>query len=189
MTAEKTAAVGAGVIVMALISLLGSTQFLEFARWIVGELRIFWELPLFGAVVIATLIGAVAPAWLPHMLPDSWPRPLTLRVTRLLASGIALVMVASQYRSLVGLQYACFAATGAYVLWTVGSNYVYQKFPALQPGSLRACQQAGYSHGRQDALREIAAVLDREPVDVDALRARVRGELATRPEVIERQVA
>lgn len=181
MTAEKTAAVGAGVIVMALISLLGSTQFLEFARWLVGELRIFWQLPLFGAVVTATLIGAVAPAWLPYMLPDSWPRPMTLRVTRLLASGIALVMVASQYRSMVGLQYACFAATGAYVLWTVGSNYLYQRFPSLQPGSLKACQQEGYTSGRCDALRDVVAVLEREPVDVDALRARLRQELASRP--------
>ncbi|MEN1941025.1 hypothetical protein WCE39_08020 [Luteimonas sp. MJ174] len=189
MTAQKTAAVGAGVIVMALISLLGSTQFLEFSRWVVGELRIFWQLPLFGAVVVATMVGAVAPAWLPHLLPDSWPRPLTLRVTRLLASGIALVMVASQYRSLVGLQYACFAATGAYVLWTIGSNCIYQRFPDLQPASLRPCQQLGYTSGRLDALREVVAVLEREPVDVDAVRMRLRQELAAPHAKPDRQAA
>lgn len=172
-------AIGWGAIALALITLMGSAQFLNFARWAMGELKLVAGLPLASAVVIATVVGAVMSAFLPHVLPEQWARGRTLRVTRLLASGTAFVMVAAQYPSPIGFQYAAFAAAGAFVVWTVGSNIVYSRFPRLVPESLKGSCPDAYTKGRVDALREVELALDSG--EGDALRERIRAELSTAP--------
>jgi hypothetical protein len=183
VSSEKKAA-SLGAVTLAVLALIGSSQFLEFARWATGEVRVFWQLPLFGAVVVATFVGAVTPAWLPYYLPDTWSRRTTLRVTRLLASGIAFVMVAGQYRSAIGVQYACFAASGAYVAWTVCSNAVYQRWPHLQPPSLvdedvfcSRVRANAERDGRRRALTDVLGWAVQAGEDHTEVARRARAEL------------
>lgn len=126
--------------VLAVLTLLLASQSLPVIQFLVGELKVFAALPLFAPIVIAAIVGAIAPAWLPHMLPASWPPHRTKRVTRLLACGIAFVMVIWRYPSAIGFQYGLFAASMAYVVWTMLSGYVYRKMPHLTPPSLEPAE-------------------------------------------------
>lgn len=122
--------------VLAVLALVMGSQSLPFLQWVFGEFKVMAGLPLFAPVTIAVVVGAAAPAWLPHVLPATWPAHRTKRVTRLLGFGIAFVMVAARYPSAIGLQYGLFAGTGAYVLWTMVSSFVYRTLPQTKPKSL-----------------------------------------------------
>lgn len=137
MTTQQKVGAGAGAILLAVLSLVLSSQALPFFQWMWAELKLLAALPLFAPTVIASIVGGVAPAWLPHILPRCWPAHRTMRVTRLLGFGIAFVMVACRYPSAVGIQYGLFAGTGAYVVWTVGSGLFYRMRPHAQPESLK----------------------------------------------------
>lgn len=132
---QKTGTALAGV--MAVLTLLLASQNLPMAQFLFGEIRTFASLPLFGPVVIAALFGAVAPAWLPHIVPASWERHTTKRVTRMLGFGSAFVMVFWRYPSAIGAQYGLFAGTLAYVLYTMGSSLFYRHFPKAEPPSMK----------------------------------------------------
>lgn len=134
--AQKAVGAGALATVLAVLTLLLSSQSLPVIQFLFGELRAFAALPLFGPVTIAMVVGAVAPGWLPHFLPDCWPAHRTKRVTRLLGFGIAFVMVVCRYPSLIGLQYGLFAGSGAYMLWTMLASFIYRTAPHVQPPSL-----------------------------------------------------
>jgi hypothetical protein len=132
---QKTGTALAGVI--AVLTLLLASQSLPVLQFIFGELRTFANLPLFGPVVVAALVGAVAPSWLPHLVPSSWERHTTKRVTRLLGSSIAFLMVFWRYPNAIGAQYGLFAGTMAYVLYTMGSSLFYRHFPQAEPESMK----------------------------------------------------
>ena len=164
--AGKKVAAGAGglAVALALGTLLVSTQGLAFLQWAFGEVKIITGLPLFMPVTQAMVIGAIAPAWLPHLLPGSWPRAQTLRVTRLLGFAIAFVLVAARYPSAVGVQYGLFAGSGAYMLWTIGTNFLYRWVPGLKPTSLvdedafcETVRQRALAAGRRATLVEVKA--------------------------------
>lgn len=121
----------------AVLTLILASQSLPAIQFLFGELRTFANLPLFGPVVVAAFVGAVAPAWLPYLVPSSWERHTTKRVTRLLGSSIAFVMVFWRYPSAVGAQYGLFAGTMAYVLYTMGSSLFYRHFPQAEPESMK----------------------------------------------------
>lgn len=137
MTAGQKTGAGIGVTVLAVLTLVLSSQSLPVIQWLFGEAKTLFGLPLFAPTTIAMLVGAGAPAWLPHVLPAQWPAHRTMRVTRLLGFGIAFVMVFSRYPSALGAQYGLFAGTGAYALWTMGSSFVYRMRPHMQPPSLK----------------------------------------------------
>ncbi|MCD9096178.1 hypothetical protein [Luteimonas fraxinea] len=137
MTAQQKVGAGAGAILLAILTLVLSSQSLPFMQWMWAEVKLIWALPLFAPTVFAILVGAGAPAWLPHALPPCWPAHRTMRVTRLLGFAIAFLMVVSRYRSAVGIQYGLFAGTGAYVVWTIGSGLFYRMRPHAQPESLK----------------------------------------------------
>lgn len=164
-TAKKVAAGAGGLaVVMALGTLLVSTQGLAFLQWAFGEFRVVAGLPLFAPVTMAMTVGAIAPAWLPHVLPPSWPRAATLRVTRLLGFGIAFLMVAARYPSAIGVQYGLFAGSGSYMLWTIGQNLLYRWMPHLKPAALvdedafcETVRRAALDEGRRGALVQVRA--------------------------------
>lgn len=128
-----TALAGVG----AVLAILLASQSLPAVQFLFGEIRTFASLPLFGPVVVAALVGAVAPAWLPYLVPTNWARHTTKRVTRLLGCSIAFVMVISRYPNAVGAQYGLFAGTMAYVLYTMGSSLFYRHFPKAEPESMK----------------------------------------------------
>lgn len=132
---KTTATVGVGLI--AVLTLLLSSQSLPVLEFLFGQIRVLAGLPLFGPVVIAAAVGAIAPAWLPHALPASWERHTTKRVTRLMAVSIAFLMVFWRYPNAVGAMYGLFAGSLAYVLYTMGSSLFYRHFPDAEPCSLR----------------------------------------------------
>lgn len=183
MNSPGKAAAGAfGAGLLAVIGALTTPQGLAFAQWALEELKGFVTLPLFQPVALAIFVGAAVPAWLPHFLPAAWPRAQTLRVTRLLASAVAFAMVALQYPKPIGLQYALFAATGAYALWTVGQNFIYRWFPSIKPPSLidedvhcATVRRNALVEGRRTALHEVRAWSD------------AAGEQATRTAQLVRQ--
>ena len=161
-TGTKVAGVGVGL--MAILTLLVSTQGLQFVQWVFGELKVVAGLPLFVPVTLAMIVGAIAPAWVPHLLPPSWPRAATLRVTRLLGFGIAFVMLVARYPSAIGVQYGLFAGSGSYMLWTVGQNLLYRWMPHLKPPALvdedsfcETVRKRALVDGRRAALIEIKA--------------------------------
>lgn len=122
--------------ILAILTLLLGTQSLIFFQWLFGEFHVLFGLPLFEPVLLAVIVGAIVPAWLPHALPQNWPAYRTKRVTRLLGFWVAFFMVVIPYRSMVGVQYGLFAGTGSYALWTAISNMVYRHFPQTKPDSL-----------------------------------------------------
>lgn len=128
---------GAGVTVMALMTLVLSAQGLPALQYIFGEIKLLAELPLFDDVLIAILLGTFAPAWMPYALPASWPRHVTKRVTRLMACSIAFLAVFGLFPSLRGAQYGAFAATSSYMLWTVLATWVYRVAPDLEPPAMK----------------------------------------------------
>lgn len=137
MTSGQKTGAGIGVTALAILTLVLSSQSLPVIQWAIAEVKLLFALPLFAPTLIAMLVGAGAPAWLPHVLPSCWPAHRTMRVTRLLGFGIAFVMVFSRYPSAIGAQYGLFAGTGAYVLWTMGSGFYYRMRPQAQPDSLK----------------------------------------------------
>ncbi|HEY1034620.1 MAG TPA: hypothetical protein VGE09_06535 [Pseudoxanthomonas sp.] len=142
MTEKKaTATLGAGF--LAVLTLLLTTQGLEFMRWGMVEFKVMFGLPMFMPLTVAVVTGAFAPAWLPHALPESWPPNRTKRVTRLLGFCIAFGMIVVRYPHVVGVQYGLFAGTGAYMLWTVGSGLVYARWPKAKPSSLEPPRDDG----------------------------------------------
>lgn len=143
MTTGQKASAGIGVTVLAVLTLVLSSQSLPVIQWMFAEIKLLFALPLFAPTVIAMLVGAGAPAWLPHVLPACWPAHRTMRVTRLLGFGIAFVMVFSRYQSAIGAQYGLFAGTGAYVLWTMASGFYYRMRPHSQPESLKDVDSGG----------------------------------------------
>ncbi len=186
-SSETRAAAGIGAIGLAVITLLGSAQFLDFMRWVLGELKVVAALPLFWAVAVAVFVGATVPAVLPYFLPNTWPRACTMRVTRGLASGTAGVMIVSQYPSAVGVQYALFAASGSYVLWTIASNFVYSRWPHLKPPSLvdedvfcERVRMLALVEGRRAALRDVARWGDEFGEQGTRVATAARDELADR---------
>ena len=161
-TGTKVAGVGVGL--MAIMTLLVSTQGLQFLQWAFGELKVVAGLPLFVPVTLAMIVGAIAPAWVPHLLPPSWPRAATLRVTRLLGFGIAFVMLVARYPSAIGVQYGLFAGSGSYMLWTVGQNLLYRWVPGLKPLALidedsfcETVRKRALEEGRRGALAQVRA--------------------------------
>lgn len=162
--AGKRTAAGLGVGVMAVLTLMVSTQGLAFLKWVFGEFKVIAGLPLFMPVTVAMVVGAIAPAWVPHLLPPTWPRAATLRVTRLLGFAIAFLMLAYRYPSAIGVQYGLFAGSGSYMLWTVGQNLLYRWFPHLKPPALvdedafcEKVRQQAYADGRRGALAQVRA--------------------------------
>lgn len=143
MTTPQKVGAGAGATVLAILALVLSSQALPFFQWIFGEFKVLAGLPLFMPTTIAMLVGAGAPAWLPHVLPPCWPAHRTMRVTRLLGFGIAFVMVFCRYPSAIGFQYGLFAGTGAYVLWTMAAGFYYRVRPQAQPESLKGDDSNG----------------------------------------------
>lgn len=137
MTAQQKVGAGAGAILLAILTLVLSSQSLPFFQWVWTELKVLAALPLFAATVIAAIVGGFAPAWLPHTLPECWPAERTMRVTRLLGFGIASLMVVCRYPSAIGIQYGLFAGTGAYVVWTIASGAFYRMRPNAKPESLK----------------------------------------------------
>ena len=141
MSEEKTArSIGIGL--MAALTLIISAQGLSFLQWLVGEFKVLAGLPLFLPLTIAVVVGAVAPAWLPHVLPQKWPPNRTKRITRLMSFMIAFAMVTWRYPSALGMQYGLFAGTGAYMLWTVVSGFIYERWPNAKPPSLEPPRDA-----------------------------------------------
>lgn len=138
---KATATLGAAI--LAVLTLFVSTQGLEFARWALGEFKVVFGLPMFVPLTTAVIVGAGAPAWLPYMLPESWPPNRTKRVTRLLGFCIAFGMVVVRYPSPAGLQFGLFAGTGAYMVWTVVSGFIYQRWPKAKPSSLEPPRNDG----------------------------------------------
>lgn len=138
MTTGQKVGAGALATVLAVLTLVLSSQSLPVIQFLFGELRTFAALPMFGPVMVAALVGTVAPFWLPHVLPACWPAHRTLRVTRLLGFGIAFVMVAARYPSAIGVQYGLFAGSAAYMGYTMASAGLYRllghKPPSLQGG-------------------------------------------------------
>lgn len=132
---QKTGTALAGL--MAVLTLLLASQSLPVMQFLFGELRTFANLPLFGPVVVAALVGAVAPAWLPYLVPPSWERHVTKRVTRLLGFAISFGMVFWRYPNAIGAQYGLFAGSMAYMLWTMGSSLFYRHFPQAEPPSMK----------------------------------------------------
>lgn len=128
-----TALAGVG----AVLTLLLASQSLPVLQFLLGELRLFASLPLFGPVVVAAVVGAVAPSWLPYLVPPAWERHTTKRVTRLLGFCIAFAMVICRYPNAVGAQYGLFAGTMSYVLYTMGSSMFYRHFPKAEPESMK----------------------------------------------------
>lgn len=122
---------------MAVMTLVMASQSQPALQFIFGEFRTFASLPLFGPVAVAAIVGAVAPAWMPHLVPAKWERHATKRVTRLLGFSVAFVMVYSRYPSAIGAQYGLFAGTAAYVLYTIGSSLFYRHFPDIEPKSMK----------------------------------------------------
>lgn len=160
-TSGKVAGVGVGL--MAVLTLLVSTQGLAFLQWALGEFKIIAGLPLFMPVTLAMIVGAIAPAWLPHVLPPTWPRAATMRVTRLLGFGIAFLMVAARYPSAIGVQYGLFAGSGSFMLWTIGQNWLYRRMPHLKPAALvdedvfcETVRRAALAEGRRNTLVEVS---------------------------------
>lgn len=143
MTAQQKVGAGALATVLAILTLVLSSQALPFFQWIWTELKVLAALPLFAPTVVAILVGAGAPAWLPHVLPPCWPAHRTMRVTRLLGFGIAFLMVVCRYPSAIGIQYGLFAGTGAYVVWTIASGVFYRMRPHAQPESLKDVDSGG----------------------------------------------
>lgn len=143
MTTPQKVGAGAGATILAILALVLSSQALPFFQWVFGEVKVMAGLPLFMPTAIAVFVGAVAGAWLPGFLPATWPAERTTRVTRLLASGVAFLMVACRYPSAIGVQYGLFAASGAYVLWTMASGYYYRMRPQAQPESLKGGNSDG----------------------------------------------
>jgi hypothetical protein len=127
---------------MAVLTLFISAQGLSFLQWLVGEFKNLAGLPLFLPLAIAVVVGAAAPAWLPHALPQTWSPNRTKRITRMLSFMIAFAMIATRYRSIVGVQYGLFAGTGAYMLWTVASGFIYERWPNAKPPSLEPPRDA-----------------------------------------------
>lgn len=140
-TGQKTGTALAGV--MAVLTLLMASQSLPVMQFLFGEVRTFASLPLFGPVAVAAIVGAVAPAWLPHLVPARWERHATKRVTRLLGFSVAFVMVFSRYPNAIGAQYGLFAGTAAYVLYTMGSSLFYRHFPKAEPPSMKPDDSPG----------------------------------------------
>lgn len=143
MTTQQKVGAGAGAVLLAILTLVLSSQSLPFFQWVLAELKVLAGLPLFASTVIASIVGGVAPAWLPHALPRSWPSHRTMRVTRLLGFGIASLMVICRYPGAIGVQYGLFAGTGAYVVWTIASGLFYRLRPQAQPESLKGDDRGG----------------------------------------------
>jgi len=99
MTTGQKAGAGIGVTVLAILTLVLSSQALPFFQWAWGELKLLAALPLFGPTLVASIVGGIAPAWLPHFLPHR-----TMRATRLLGFGGAFLMVTWRYPSAIGIQ-------------------------------------------------------------------------------------
>jgi hypothetical protein len=137
MTSEQKIGAGTLATVLAILTLVLSSQSLPVIQWAFGEFKAFAGLPLFAPVTMAVIVGAIAPAWLPHVLPACWPEHRTKRVTRLLGFGIAFLMVVGQYRSAIGAQYGLFAGSGAYMLWTMLASFVYRVVPQAKPPSMK----------------------------------------------------
>lgn len=136
VTTQQKLGAGALATVLAVLTLVLSSQSLPVIQFMFGELRVFAGLPLFGPVLVAAAVGTVAPFWLPHLLPASWPAHRTLRVTRLLGFCIALGMVAVRYPSAIGVQYGLFAGSLAYMGYTMASACLYRRL-GHKPCSLR----------------------------------------------------
>ncbi len=129
--------VGFGATVLAVLGLLLGAQALPAVKFIFGEFRAFVSLPLFDDVAIAVFVGAALPAWLPYILPPSWPAHQTRRVTCFLSFGIAFLTVVLTYRNLIGLQYGMFAGSGAVMVYLLGSDWYYSRNPRKAPASLQ----------------------------------------------------
>lgn len=142
MTTGQKVGAGALATVLAVMTLVLSSQSLPVMQFLFGELRTFAGLPMFGPTVVAALVGTIAPFWLPHLLPGSWPPNKTLRVTRLLGFGISMVMVAARYPSAIGVQYGLFAGSLAYMGYTMASTFVYQCI-GRKPASLQGSPEDG----------------------------------------------
>ncbi len=140
---ESKATATLGATFLAVFTLIIGSQGLEFLRWAMGEFKVLAGLPMFVPLTVAVVTGAIAPAWLPHMLPESWPPNRTKRVTRLLGFCIAFTMIVVGYPSVAGVQFGLFAGTGAYMLWTVVSGFVYQRWPKAKPSSLEPPRDDG----------------------------------------------
>ena len=132
-TSEKVGA-GALATVLAVLTLVMSSQSLPVLQFFFGEIRTFAGLPLFAPVLMAALVGTIVPFWLPHLLPATWPSHKTLRVTRLLGFCTALAMVASRYPSAIGVQYGLFAGSLAYMGYSMASALLYRH--VRKPASL-----------------------------------------------------
>ncbi|MEF3081879.1 hypothetical protein V3391_06585 [Luteimonas sp. SMYT11W] len=143
MTTQQKVGAGAGAILLAILTLVLSSQSLPFFQWVWAELKVLGALPLFAPTLMASIVGGFAPAWLPHFLPPHWPAHRTMRVTRLLGFGIASLMVICRYPSAIGIQYGLFAGTGAYVVWTIASGLFYRMRPNAQPESLKSDDSGG----------------------------------------------
>ena len=83
-------------------TMLGA-QALPAVKFIFGEFHAFVSLPLFDDVAIAVFVGAALPAWLPYILPPSWPAHQTRRVTCFLSFGIAFLTVVLVLLRIFGL--------------------------------------------------------------------------------------
>lgn len=132
---QKTGTALAGV--LAVMTLLLASQSLPVMQFLFGQVRTFASLPLFGPVTVAVLVGAIAPAWLPHVLPSSWPVHKVKRITRLSGFTIGFLVVFWRYPNAVGFQYGLFAGSGAYMVWTVVSGFVYRHAPKVEPPSMK----------------------------------------------------
>lgn len=129
--------VSAGATMLAVLGLLLGSQALPAVKFLFGEFRAFASLPLFDDVAIAVFVGAVTPAWLPYVLPRSWPAHQTRRVTCLLGFGVSFLGVVVTYPSLIGLQYGMFSGSGAVMLYLLGSDWYYSRYPDKAPASLQ----------------------------------------------------
>ena len=150
--------------VLAILTLLLSTQGLGFLQWAQDALLAVIMLPMFIPVSMAVFVGAAMSSALPHFAPDSWSRRRTMAWTRVIAGFSAFFMVAFRHPTPIGIQYGIFAASGAYMVWTIAQNSLYEKYPDLRPHSLdedpcedacltarREGWDAGYAYGRAHA--------------------------------------
>lgn len=137
MTTGQRVGAGALATVLAVLTLLLSSQSLPVMQFLFGEFRAFASLPLFDDVAIAVFVGAVTPAWLPYLLPARWPAHQTRRATCLLGFGAAFLTVVITYRNLIGLQYGAFSGSGAVMLYLLGSDWYYGRYPDKRPASLQ----------------------------------------------------
>ncbi len=167
----KVTGVAAGIV--AILTILASTQGLKLVELVVGSISGMFMLPLFAPVLMAIFVGVACCAWLPHMLPEGWTRKRTLTLTRLLGGTCAFVLVFSRYPSAVGAQYGMFAAAGAYMVWTMAQGFLYERFPLMRPESLydndhfcKGIRDKAMAVGRRRALEDVVR-LARESSELD----------------------